>query len=818
MIAQLRQALRGLCKSPVFSLTVIATLGLGIGLNAAIFTVVDTVLLRPLGYHDADRIVAVRTRFAEGNRTIPRLGGGDYTDLAHDVRGFESTAYFQSYSDGLQLRGAAFYVPIAQVSPRFAEVLGVQPVAGRLFQSTDLDGTDVLLSAEFTRNHFDSPGAALGQTIAYNGHVYTIAGILPAGFSFPDKTQVWFERTAQPDNTHRDAYNQQAIAKRRAEITQAQLNAELAGFSSNLSRQFPEDRGKSVEAVLLQEQIVGPIRPMLHLLMGAVLILVLIVCVNIAHLQLIRSMRQLRSSAIRTALGASRIALVRYALTEIAVLAVAGTGAAILLALPTLKLLLRLAPADVPRLADVHLNVDVFLFSLLMAFFVLSLATMLPVWLSWHLETAAALRSDSARSTESRSSLRLRNSFLITEMTLTLTLSIAAVLLTRQLIAQSRQDLGFSPDHLLVIDAHSVLTTSSPVAADQSPEALAALRQAERNFEQSKLNRMDANLRSLAIVPGVDSVAAVSGAPMGFGASDVGYAIRGRQIFAPGAHLAVADFRPITPGFFATVGVPLLHGRGLNAQDRFDSPGVVLVNRALADSVFPGQDTLGQQIMCGYDSNVAWLTIVGVVENIRTESPAVAATPAIYAPVAQHPNPASDMQFIVRTRLAPSSMVDTLRSALLRSDPGTAVKVSTMHDNIGLVQQAEHFRTLLFALFAAVSILLAAEGMYGVTAYTVSQRRFEFGLRMALGANRSAVLGLVLRKSAALAVVGIVLGISLSLLLARLLGSLLGELPAFDLFAYVIASASILFLSVLATLLPARAAASVDPMRVLRSE
>ena len=337
MIAGLRHALRSLRRSPAFTLTVVATLALGTGLNAAIFTVVDNVLLRPLGYHHADRLVAIRTHLDRANRSIFRLGGGDYTDLSRQVSGLEATAHYQNYSDGLQLQGASLYAPIALVSPRFAEILGVQPLAGRLFHATDQDGTDVLVSAGFARTHCGSAAAALGQTMTYNGDLHTIVGVLPDGFSFPEATQVWFERSAQPANANRTAYNQKAVAKRRADVSPAQLDAELTTFSTNLRRQFPDDRDKSLEAVSLQDQIVGPVRPTLHLLMGAVAVILLIVCANITHLQLVRATNQLRSGAIRTALGASRATLIAHALSETALLATAGSIAAVLLAAPALR-------------------------------------------------------------------------------------------------------------------------------------------------------------------------------------------------------------------------------------------------------------------------------------------------------------------------------------------------------------------------------------------------------------------------------------------------------------------------------------------------
>jgi putative ABC transport system permease protein len=397
-----RYALRSLRRAPGFAATVIVTLAIGIGLNAAIFTAVDCVLLRPLGLRDADCIVALQTRFTDENRSIPRLGGDDYRDVAQQVKGLAATGYYMHFADGVAVDGRSLYLPVAMVSPRFAEVLGVEPVAGRLFRSTDSTGTDVLIGAGFARDHFGSAAAALGHAITYSGAVYTVVGVLPGGFSFPEKTELWFEAPATPRIAPRSAYNQQAIGKRRAGVSTASLNAELAAFSAGLQRAYPEDRNKSIQTVPLQDQIVGPVRSTLRLLMGAVALVLLIVCANVTHLQLARATRELRQVTIRAALGASRARLAGRALLEAALLACLGCFAALAIAELALRLLVRMAPPDVPRLADVHLNLDVLLFSFAVSLAVMLLTALLPVWRSWQVDPAAALRQDSARGSDSR--------------------------------------------------------------------------------------------------------------------------------------------------------------------------------------------------------------------------------------------------------------------------------------------------------------------------------------------------------------------------------------------------------------------------------
>jgi putative ABC transport system permease protein len=552
----------------------------------------------------------------------------------------------------------------------------------------------------------------------------------------------------------------------------------------------------------LQEQIVGSIRPMLRLLMGSVAVVLLIVCANIGHLQLVRSTQMRRDSTIRTALGATGRAIARRALIESLILAAAGCTLALLIAQPALHLLTGMAQNQIPRLVEVHLNRDVFLFSFLMSMAAMLVTALLPAWRSVTASPAAILKQDQAGSSETRSSRRLRDALIVGEVALTLTLSVASVLLARQMIAQSRQDLGFQPDNLLVMDTHTELAHTQ-ANFESSPVALANLS-----------NLLD----SIAKVPGVKSVAADAGVPMGSGPADVGFAIRGRMKFKPGQQLPDADIQPITTAYFQTMGIPLLAGRQLTDSDNESSAPVLVVSRELAQKVFPGQNPIGQQIMCGYDLESKWWTIVGVVGDIRQDSPASPLAQTIYVPVAQHSFRAADIQIVIRTAIDPAAMAATLEPMLKRDYPQVAVSSTTMRDAVGESSRAQRFRTLLFAAFAAVAILLAAVGMYGVTAYTVAQRRFEFALRFALGAQRSQIATMTLFHGIAIACLGIGVGIALSLALLRVLGNVLGELPAFDPASYAIGILCVLALAITAAIIPSRRASQVEPMRVLRGD
>ena len=811
-----RDALRSLRRAPGFALLTVGILAIGVGLNAAIFAVVDSVLLRPLGYHDADRLVSVQTHNLHSGRTFARVGGDDYVDLSQQVRGIESAFYYQNWVGGVQVRGQSVVTPLAQVSPRFGEVMGVQPIAGRLFGSGDAKGTEALVSAGFAREHFGSAGAALGQSVRGEYGQNTIVGVLPDGFSFPGKTAVWFEANALPLIPARSSYNQRAVAKRRADTPPAQLAAELATFSKRLQQQYPEDREKALETISLQQQIVGNVAPTLHLLMGSVAILLLIVCANITHLQLIRATRQMREIAVRSALGASRARLAVRALAEAALLSLAGCMGALLLAIPALRLLKHLAPAGLPRLAEVGLNGHVLLFSLLVSFVLMSLTALLPVYRSWRVDGSLVLRQDSSRGLEGRSAVRLRGAFLVAQVAFTLVLAATAVLLARQLIAHAREDLGFNMEHLYTLDSSAIAQTpSSTAAVANTPEARAAAAALESSAGATHLATLNSSLDTLRSVAGVTAAEAINGAPLGFGGSNVGYAIRGKTRFVAGANLPNAEMKPITPGALDALRVPLLRGRAFNSGDRAGTVPVVLVSKELADRVFPGEDPVGQAIMCGYDNTAGWWTIVGIVGSLK-DAPGSVPEQTMYVPIAQHAARASSMQLLVRTAPGAQLSEEALRQRLQRARPDIAATSTSMAQNLSEVERDLRFKSILFESFAGVSVLLAMLGMYGATAYSVTQRTFEFGLRMALGSTRQQVVLGVMRRALWLAAFGTAAGLLLYVLLLRVSASLIGKLPS-DPVSLLVAVLVVVTLTLAASAVPARRASTVDTARALRT-
>ncbi len=805
LIQPIRYAIRQLRRAPMFSLTVVLTLAVGIGANAAIFSVIDTVLLRPLGYRDADRIVAINTRFVEESRNHVRLGGDDYFDLSSQVQSLESTAYYQFSEDGLQLNGHAIYTRMAYTSPLFGQVLGVQPAAGRLFTNSADATQEVLVSTSFAQENFASIGAAIGRTVSYDGAPRSIVGVLPEGFSYPDRTQVWIGQNPRPEVRNRTAYNQRVIARMRPGVSFEALSAELAGFSRQLAATYPEDRTKAIIALPLQEQLVGKVRPMLNLIMGAVGVILLIVCANIAHLQLVRATRSQHQVALRTALGATRSDLASGAMLQAAILAIAGAAAGLTLATPLLRLILRLAPQDLPRLAEIHLNPHVFAFCFAISLLAMLVTALLPVWRSWHIDPTTALKQDSSRGLTGESSSRLRSILVVAEVAMTFLLSVAAILLVQQMSRLSRASVGFDPDRLIVIDSHAPGRTKEEIKSNPTVSVL----------------RLNAVLDRIQQIPGVDHVSAVSGVPMGSGGhSNVMYAIHGRSTFDVSnlKKLADAYIIPITPGYFAATHVPLLRGRILTSEDTLTNRPVVVISKSLADQQFADQDPLGHEILCGFDEIGKWETIVGVVDDVLQDSPSARPYPTFYVPLAQHPGPAADATLVVRTHGDPAAQTASIERAIREVNPAIAFTTSTMRQEMGASLRGEQFRTLLFGSFAGISILLAAIGMYGVTAYTVAQRRFEFALRFAFGAERGQVFAMVLRSASLLALAGVATGAVLVVLATRMLGSVLTGVKLLDPISWALALVLVGAISLAATLIPARRAAATDPMEALRSE
>ncbi len=795
----LRYALRQLRKSPVFTVAALLTLAVGIAATTAIFSVTERVLLAPLPYRNATSIVALRMRDSKAGGESPNLSGPDYMDIRTQTSAFAHTAHVSGGEMGVQLPDHAVFTQVEEVSPEFPGIFGLQPVAGVLFAERDAT-QQALVSAGFARDNFGSIDAALGKTIRVEAHPYVIAGVLPPGFSFPQKTTVWLGGPQQPTSMERTANNYRAVAQLKPGATLAEADAQLTSLSARLAAAYPTSHGtRRIVAISLKDALTGSVRSSLLLLMGAVGLVLLIVCVNIAHLQLARGAMRIREVAVRTALGAGTARILWEHALESTVLGVCGGALGVLLAWPTVQLLVRMAPDNFPRRDEIHLGAGIVLFAFMVSLMAVLVTACIPALQAMRVDPAQAMKHDTLRSGGDRRSQRWRNSMVMTEIALTFTLAVGAGLLLRTLERLSAADLGFATANRLVMYTHA------PASSD-----------AEYLRRAQELQQLRERLRQL---PGVERVAGVMGLPGGVYGSDGSYVLPEKGQSFASAGLKEAYFSLASPDYFGTMDIPLMRGRDFSLADTTGSEPVAIVSESLARASFGAADPVGQSILCGLDEqSTRPMKIVGVVGDVRQQSPAEQPGAALYMPLAQHPSRANEVQIVMKTSVPAAGLITTVGRVTQAFDPEIATRFTTVDETMAATTTAQRFRTLLLGSFAGLGLLLAVAGVFSVMSYAVAQRRAEFGIRMALGAARTGLMALVLRQALRTAAVGLGAGLALSLVLARALSSMLFGVSGFDLITYLSAALLLFVAVVVAAFWPAQRAASVDPMEALRTE
>jgi putative ABC transport system permease protein len=795
----LRYAIRNLRKSLSFTLVAVLTLALGIGANAVVLALVQSVLIAPLPYRDADRIVALNTHFISEGRSISRTTGPDLVDVRSQSNSFEGVAYYYGGEMGVQMPDHAAFTGVQIATANFANVLGVVPVAGRLFADAEAKHS-ALINATFARDNFGSVENAIGKTLSMEGKTYDIVGVLPGQFSYPQATQVWLGGPADPEKewSSRTAFNFHAVAKLKPGVSVKTAQSQLNTIGDRLRAAYPADnKDKSFTVVPLQEQLVGKIRPMFLLLLAAVSVILFIACVNVAHLQLARATTRMKEVALRTVLGASKWRVVRQVLLESLLLALLGGGVGVLLANPLLHAFLHLAPADIPRLNEVHIG----LMSLGLIAIVCILATLLsgmaPCWQTLRLNVNESLKQDTSRGLTGRGVARLRSALVVVEIALTLVLAAGAGLLVRTMLKLDASDPGYRSNGVLVMYAHA--------PAKELPEYLQRGQQFEDLYDR------------LRAVPGVQSASAIMGLPSGQYGSNGGYQIEGQPLHASLSDLPWANWSLSSPQYFATLGIPLLRGRDFVKSDSYETQFVAIISQSLARKSFGDTDPIGKQIRCGLDTD-KWMTIVGVVCDVRQDSPAQTPGPLLYMPLKQHPYRANEVQVVMHTDLPPMSLMETARKKVLAMDPQIATRFTTMQAMVTESTATPRFRSWLVGGFAVLGLILATLGIYGVMAYTVAQRTFEVGVRMTFGAKRGDILAMVLGRAMRLTAIGIGLGLMLTIGAARLITSMLFGVPAEDPVSFGIAMAILVLVALAAAYIPAHRAASVNPLTAIRYE
>jgi putative ABC transport system permease protein len=799
----LRFAVRMLLKNPGFTFVAVLILALGIGANTAMFSVVHAVLLKPLAYSEPERIVTLATFWKAGAHQ-GQVSGPDYRDWHDQSDVFESMASYNhedtALTAGTGSGATAEYAHAATVTAEFFNVFRMSPAAGREFSADELKSGSAgaaIVSYTFAARHFGEAPNALGKSLRIGGKSLAIVGVIPLGFRFPDKTDIWITADAfEPGSDARSAHNYLVVGRLRTGVSLEQAQAQMKAIGARIERNYPDSNsGTSVAVTRLRDQMVSDFRLTLYMMSAAVGVVLLIACANLANMLLAKAVGRAREIAIRAAVGASRLRIVRQLITESVVLALVAGALGVALAFWGSRALVALAPADVPRLAEAGIDGRVLLFALgvsLVASLLFGLAPALQV-LRTDLNTA--LKQSVQRTGGGSLADGMRQALVVAEIALSVILVAGAGLLLKSFVALQNVSLGFQTEHVLVVE------TSVPASE------LESARRATR-FYKDLLPRLRA-------VPGVLDAGAIGIAP-GNTRSDGGYWIDHLpatfNVSAPNAVFSV-----VSPGTFATAGIPVRGGRDFNDSDTYDAPFVAVINEALARQAFPNHDPIGHSIFCGLDS-MNPMKIVGVVGSTRQYGPAREPSPEIYMSYEQHPQPATDLSILVRTSMQPGTISPAVREKIHDLSAEVPIKFTTMEALTSENVAAPRFRTLLLGIFAGLAMGLALVGVYGVMSYVVGQRSNEIGLRMALGATQGDVLRLVLRQTLLLAGLGIVIGLAGAAAVTQFLTSMLFAVRATDPTTYAAVIGLLALVALAASYLPARRAMRVDPMVALRYE
>jgi len=806
LIQDIRYALRALLRTPGFTAVALATLALGIGANTAIFSVVDAVLLKPLPYAESGRLVRVYQTLPSRGIDANGVSYPNYSDWAARVRSCEDLAAIRLHDYTLTERGEPALVVAGTVTSNVFRLLRARPLLGRgLVVSDDAPGAApvAVLTEKLWRQRFAGDASAIGKTVTLDRRLFTIVGVMPDAFTTPPEiplAQLWTPLSQDPvfaDLREKRAGHYLTVIGRLAPgRTAPQAQAELAGVSASLERQFPkENEGWGVRIVPLVESLVSGFRTALLVLLGAVALVFLIACANIANLLLARANARSREIAIRTALGASRARLARQFLTECLVLSLAGGALGVALAFAGMGALRRLLPADLPRAAEIALDARVLTFALAASVLGALAFGVVPALQSAPGGLPAALREGSSGSGESGRRRRLRSTLVVAETALSFVLLVGAGLLARSFVRLRETPLGFDPS--------GVLSAGMSLPRSQYDRPAQWI-----GFYSSLIDRVRAE-------PGVDSVAVALPLPLMGGGLNFAFQVEGR-VEPSGSGETTANYTALSPDYFRVMRVPLVRGRLFTDADGADRPKVCIVSAELARLYFPHENPLGRRLVFGFTDSVA-REIVGVVGDVKRDGLAVVSRPEMYVPFVQDPWWAAYLT--VRTSADPALLEPAVRAHVRALDATLPIDdAQPMTRTVRDSAAQPRFRTTLLALFGAAALLLAALGIYGVVSYGVGRRTRELGIRVALGAQRGDVLRMILTEGLVLAAAGLAAGLAGALVLTRYLASLLFEVGRLDPATYAAVAATLLAASLLAGFLPARRAMRVDPVTALRQE
>jgi putative ABC transport system permease protein len=797
LMQDLRYALRTLRKNPGFTLVAILTLALGIGANTAVFSVIDSVILRPLPFANANRLVWLNGKFTLSD--LADVSPPDFIDYRASNQSFDRLVAMGNDPSPSNLSGdRSEQVLVSIVTGNFFETLGIAPSIGRDFTQSDEQFNlpqVVILGHGIWMHSFGSDPSIVGKTIRLDGMGVTVVGVLPTDVPLLSEAQIWQPAPMLNQGMQfRRGHFLKVIGLRKPGVTQAQANADMDSIADRLSHQYPDtNQGWTLRQRPLSEVLIGPVRPAMLLITGAVALLLLIACGNVANLLLARSTSRQREFAVRSALGATRGRMIRQTLTESVVLALAGGIIGILGAVWLVRLLPAIGPSSLPRLNEIQINTTVLLFTAGISLLTGLVFGLIPALQSSGRAFTDALKA-SARNTASGSQRRAGSILVVCEVAMSLTLLVGAGLLLKSFWLLTQVNPGFQTTH--VVTAELGLNTST-------------------YGDDAKRFRFWQDFESRATaLPGVEGVGATSELPLNGEHNDNAFYIDGHT-YGP-SQFDDANFRQVSNSYFATMRIPVLSGRGFSEHDSANTAGVILVNEAFAEQFFKGQNPIGKHLRFATGPKQD-MEIVGVVGNIHHDSLSDSRLPEMYTPFGQ--NPAGQMHIVVRGAANPENLAAALREIVTSLDKDESLSDFRTLDAIRNASIAQpRFSTQLLGTFAALALILAAVGLYGLMAYSVTQRFSEIGIRVALGATRADILNLILRRGALLALCGIAIGLVASLALSSLLSSFLFGVRPTDPLTFSTVAAILAAVALAASYIPAHRATQVDPNTCLRHE
>ncbi len=798
LLQDVRYGARMLIKHPGFTMVAVIALALGIGANTAIFSVVNTVLLRPLPYRQPDRLMAVRSYQVPKHPDAP-VSPGDFFDWRQQSQLFEGLAAYRTRSVTLLTGSEPERLPAAQVTAGLITTLGVSPLHGRDFMAEEdqpNSGRVAIISYGLWQRRFAGDAKVVGQPVTINANAYTIVGVMPPGFKFPQPDiDIWtplaFDDDERQSHTAHSIY---VLGRLQPGVGVAEAQGEMETIAARLREQHADSNaGWYIRVVPMLDFAVARIKPALLLLLGAVGFVLLIACANIANLLLARAASRQKELAIRTAMGASRWRVMRQLLTESVLLALVGGALGVLLAVWGIDALLALAPDDLPRIDEVAIDRYALLFTLAVTIITGIAFGLAPALQASKPDLNEALKETGRGTTGGRRRQRVRSALVVAEVALALVLLVGGGLMLRSFAKLMQVDPGFNPEQ--------VLTANVSLPRKKYPEGS----QQAAFYKQLTEN--------VATLPGVQSVGGANA--IIFEDFILGLAVKGRPPVNPG-EMPITNYAAVTPDYFKSMGIRLIKGRFFAEADNADAPRVALINETLAKRYFPDQDPIGQYINVTIGPET-WRQIVGIVGDVK-QAGLDQATPAqTYEPLWQAPTPF--MTLVVRSDAPPATLSAAIRGEVLKLDKEQPVSnIKTMEQVLAASVSQQRFSMLLLAVFAVVALTLAAVGLYGVMAYSVTQRTHELGIRMALGASSRDVLRLVMGHGLLLATTGVVIGLAAAFFLTRLMESLLFGVTATDPLTFVAIAALQMLVALAASFVPARRALKVDPMIALRYE